>query len=134
MGGSWFVSGSESGLVLSNISVTGNTSRGTVIDAPTIDIQDSVIEQNEAGGVSALNSLNVPRCIINNNWGKGAGAKYNTIVDSIISGNTKGVVSDGDSESIMTIERCLISGNDRSGGGGSSGIRNDSNQRLPSYQ
>ncbi len=110
----------SSAMTLSNIIVTGNYSpRGLAIGgAGSVNIRDSVVRQNNSGGVGS-NTLNVERCVFSDNAGKGAGAKFFTIIDSTVANNTDGGVEDGDAASTMTIDRCLISGNKRwpSGGG-----------------
>ena len=110
---------SNSTLMLSNLVVMGNSAQGSAIDGYTIDIQDSVIKQNTGSGISAGTTMSIARCIISDNTGGGAGAEHLTIIDSAVTNNHgDGGVSDGDSISTMTIERCLISGNSRNPTGG----------------
>jgi CSLREA domain-containing protein len=120
-GGGGAIEGSgNSILMLSNLIVTDNF--GSAIDATnSLDIRNSIVSRNVGGGVSAL-ILNVERCIISANTGPsafGVGAEHLTVVDSTITNNTDGGVTDGDAASTMIIDRCLISGNSRypTGGG-----------------
>lgn len=110
----------QSTLTLSNLVVVGNSSlRGSAISSfeGSLDIRDSQVRQNTGGGMDSDN-MNVERCVISDNSGKGVGAIHLTITDSTVSNNMNGGLSDGASQSTMTVERCVINGNSRLIGGG----------------
>jgi CSLREA domain-containing protein len=125
-GGGGAIYADNSNLSLRNISAIGNTFGGAIIARPTpighfngdIDIFDSEIKQNVGVGVSG-DALTARNCIVAGNSGIGLRGQYGDISDSVISDNgSGGVIDGGGSDSITTIDRCLINENRSSLRGG----------------
>jgi CSLREA domain-containing protein len=120
-GGGGAILGSENSIIiLSNLSVFGNSSAGggATVSGYSVEIRDSVVRQNTGSGVGSEGTVDVERCLVSGNTVAGVAGRHLIIIDSTITDNAFGGVSDGDANSTMTIERCLISGNNRFRPGG----------------
>jgi hypothetical protein len=105
-------------LVFGNFSPMGRAISGGGSGGATTTVVDSIVKQNTGGGINSTN-LNITRCLISDHNFGGVSGLHLNILDSMITNNSsQGGVSDGDSTSTVTIERCLISGNSRIRPGG----------------
>jgi CSLREA domain-containing protein len=118
----------NSSLTLSDLLVFGNNSAesgGSAISSHSVEIRNSIVKENIGGGIGA-DTGHIETCLVSDNTVGGVLGQWLTVIDSSITNNrTLGGVWTGNSSSMLSIDRCLISGNSsfRTGGGiASSGI------------